>query len=96
MHHLIYTDEAKNNLVELKKQGQFKKLKKIKTTLDKIQNNPRHPGLHTHKYKSFKGYNGEYIFQSYVENKNPGTFRIFWHYGPDKQQITIVAITPHP
>ena len=96
MHHLIYTDEAKNNLVELKKQRQFKKLKKIKTTLDKIQNNPRHPGLHTHKYKSFKGNNGEDIFQSYVENKTPGAFRIFWHYGPDKQQITIVAVTPHP
>lgn len=96
MHHLIYTEEAKSNLADLKKQGQIKKLKKIKLTLDKLQENPRHPGLHTHKYKSFKGANEEEIFQSYVENKTPGAFRMFWHYGPDKEVITILAITPHP
>ena len=96
MHHLIYTEEAKTNLTELKKQGQIKKLKKIKLTLDKLQENPRYPGLHTHKYKSFKGNNGEDIFQSYIENKTPGAFRVFWHYGPDKTAITIVTITPHP
>ena len=96
MHQLIFTEEAKTNLIELKKQAQIKKLKKIKLTLDKLQENPRHPGLHTHKYKSFKGNNGEDIFQSYVENKTPGAFRMFWHYGPDKENITIVAITPHP
>ena len=94
--HLIYTEEAKLNLAELKKQGQVKKLKKIKLTLDKLQENPKHPGLHTHKYKSFKGINGEEIFQSYVENRTPGAFRVFWHYGPDKKVITILAITPHP
>lgn len=95
MHRLIYTEEAKTNLAELKKQGQTKKLKKIKITLDKLQADPRYPGLHTHKYKSVKGYNGEDIFQSYVENKTPGAFRIFWHYGPDKENITILAVTPH-
>jgi hypothetical protein len=96
MHQLIFTDEAKSNLLELKKQGQVKKLKKIKLTLDKLQENPRHPGLHTHKYKSFKGKCGEDIFQSYIENQTPGAFRMFWHYEPDEKIITILAITPHP
>jgi len=96
MYSLVYTDEAKLNLTVLKKQGQIKKLKKIKSTIDKLQENPKYPGLHTHKYKSFKGFNGEEIFQSYIENKTPGAFRIFWHYGLGKDVITILAITPHP
>ncbi len=96
MHNLIYTPEAVSNLEKLKKQGQKDKLKKIKLTLDKLQENPRHPGLHTHKYKSFTGHKGEEILQSYVENKTPGAFRVFWHYGPDKEVITILAVTPHP
>ena len=54
------------------------------------------PGLNTHKYSSIQGKNGEEVFESYVENKTPGAFRVFWHYGPDRQEITIVAITPHP
>ncbi|MDD3012171.1 MAG: hypothetical protein PHC34_00520 [Candidatus Gastranaerophilales bacterium] len=96
MHQLEYTSEAKNNLVKLKKNGQIQKLKKIKSTLDKLQEDPRYPGLHTHKYKAFKGQNGEDIFQSYIENKTPCAYRVFWHYGTDKDSITIVAITPHP
>jgi len=96
MHNLKYTDKAKCNLVDLKKQGQIKKLKKIKNTFDKLAEDPRHPGLHTHKYKSFKGLNDEDIFQSYVENSTPGAFRVFWHYGPGKEFITIVAVTSHP
>jgi len=96
MHNLRYTDEAKSNLADLKKQGQLVKLKKIKKTFDKLKEDPRHPGLHTHKYKSFKGQNDEDIFQSYIENRTPGAYRVFWHYGPDKNVITILAVTPHP
>jgi len=39
------------------------------------------------------------VWDSYVENKTPGAWRIFWHYGPDEADqkvITILAITPHP
>ncbi|WCR57360.1 hypothetical protein [Rickettsia asembonensis] len=55
--------------------------------------NPRHPSLNTHKYKSVKGNNGEEIFEAYAENNTPATYRIFWHYGPNKDNITILAIT---
>ncbi len=97
MHNLRYADEAKKVLAEMKKNDHGKKkLKKIKKTLDLLKENPRYPGLHTHKYKSFKGNNGEEIFQSYIENRTPGAFRIFWYYGPDKKDITIVTITTHP
>ncbi|MCC8467176.1 MAG: hypothetical protein LN589_00160 [Rickettsia endosymbiont of Eriopis connexa] len=57
--------------------------------------NPRHSSLNTHKYKSVKGNNGEEIFEAYAENNTPAAYRI-WHYGPNKDNITILAITAHP
>ncbi len=96
MYKIEYTKEAEKNLRDLKKKGEIAKLRKIKEALDTIQQNPRHPGLHTHKYQSFQTKNGEDVFQSYVENHTPSAYRIFWYYGPDSGIITIIAITPHP
>lgn len=58
--------------------------------------NLRHPSLNTHEYDELEGPNGEKVFESYAQNRTPGAYRIFWHYGPAKKQITIVAIVPHP
>lgn len=96
MYKIKFLKEAIDDFEKLKKQGQTAKRKKIKLALDKLKENPRHPGLHTHKNNSFKGKYGEEIFQSYVENRTPGAFRIFWVYGPDENVITIISITPHP
>jgi hypothetical protein len=52
--------------------------------------------LHTHKYNALEGPNGEEVFEAYVENNTPGAYRIFWHYGPGRGIISIIAITPHP
>lgn len=94
---LRFTDEAKNNLEELKKNpGKEKILKAALKTLGLMETNLRHPGLRTHKFQSVSGPNGEEVFEAYVQNQTPGAYRIFWHYGPEKNQISIVAITPHP
>jgi len=61
-----------------------------------METNLRHPSLNTHKYESLAGANGEEVFEAYVENKTPAAFRIFWHYGPTREVITIIAITLHP
>ncbi len=95
MYKLLYSIEARKQLESLKRRGVILKLRKIKATLDKLQENPRHPGLHTHKYQSLE-YDDCDVFQSYVENRTPGAYRVFWCYGPEKEQITIIAITPHP
>jgi hypothetical protein len=34
--------------------------------------------------------------EAYVENKTPAAFRVFWCYGPNRDELTILAITPHP
>jgi hypothetical protein len=61
-----------------------------------METNLRNPSLQTHKYNAIQGQNGEEVFESYVENRTPAAFRVFWHYGPNPQEITIIAITPHP
>ena len=73
-----------------------KRLKAVRSAIGKLQTNPRHPGLNTHKYQTLRGDSGEDVFEAYAENNTPGAYRIFWHYGPDKNAITILAITPHP
>lgn len=61
-----------------------------------MEANPRHPGLNTRKYSSLVGANGEEVFEAYAENKTSAAYRIFWYYGPGKNVITIISITPHP
>ena len=36
------------------------------------------------------------VWQSYLENKKSGARRMFWVYGPDKNDITIIGLEPHP
>lgn len=72
-----------------------KRFKAVRKALGYLETNPRHPALNTHKYTSLKGPNGVEVFEAYAENKTPQAYRIFWHYGPDKHEITIIAITPH-
>ena len=76
--------------------GLAKRIKAVRKALGMLEANPRHPGLNTHKFVSLKGPGGEEVFEAYAENKTPAAWRIFWMYGPDRNQITIVTITPHP
>jgi len=94
---LLFTDQANNDLDLLEQNPNLKKrLKAVRKALGHLEINPRHPGLNTHKFSSLEGANGEEIFEAYAENNTPAAYRIFWHYGPDKKNITIIAITPHP
>lgn len=70
--------------------------KAVIKSLDLMRTNLKHPSLHTHKYDEMSGPSGEDVFESYAQNNTPGAYRIFWHYGPGKKKITILAITPHP
>ncbi len=90
-------DEAREQLAELEADSALKKrFKAVGKALGYLQANPRHPSLNTHKYSARIGQRGEEVFEAYAENRTPGAYRIFWHYGPGKDVITILAITPHP
>jgi hypothetical protein len=92
---LKFTREAKTALTPLAI-ADPKKHKKVLKTLGLMQINLLHPGLNTHKYDSLKGPNDAEVFEAYVENRTPGAYRVFWCYGPEQEEITILAITPHP
>jgi hypothetical protein len=71
----------------------FKKLVKV---LGFLQVNPRHNSLQTHEIAVLTDKYGFKVFQAYLENNTPAAGRIFWAYGPDKNDITILGIEPHP
>jgi hypothetical protein len=94
---LLFTDQANADFDSLEADaGLVKRFKAVRKALGLLETNPRHPGLNTHKFSSLNGPAGEDVFEAYAENKTPAAWRIFWYYGPDKKQITILAITPHP
>jgi hypothetical protein len=78
-----------------KAEGLFKQ---VHDCIQKLLSNPRHSGLHTHKYDSLEHpYNpGDPVCEAYAQNRTPGAYRVFWCYRPGKREITIIAITPHP
>lgn len=61
-----------------------------------LSQNPKYPSLNTHEISELTSRYGLKVFESYLENNTPAARRIFWVYGPNKQDITIVAIEPHP
>ena len=97
MFNLLLTEQASADLDKLENNPSLaKRLKAVRKTLGYLETNPRHPGLNTHKYSALQGPQGEEVFEAYAENKTPAAYRIFWYYGPNKREITIIAITPHP
>lgn len=78
-----------------KEEGLFKQVHK---TLELLRSNPKHPGLNTHEYDSIENPfdQSQKVFTAYAQNRTPGAYRVFWCYGPGRQEITIIAITEHP
>lgn len=93
---LIFTRKAAEQLKQLDSPATEIRLRKVRKTLGLLERDPRYPGLNSHKYSSISGANGEEIWESYVENRTPSAWRVFWHYGPDGGVITIVSIAAHP
>ena len=87
--------QARKHTKSSKQEGLFKQ---VFEALKKLEQNPRHPGLNTHEYDAIPNpYDKQQkVLEAYAQNKTLGAYRIFWCYGPEKQQITLIAITPHP
>ena len=97
MFELQWTRETEDAYGLLKNDAsQKKRYKAVKKTLKFLAMNPRHNSLCCHPYKSLIGPNNEKVFEAYAEQNTPAAYRVFWHYGPSKGVITILAITPHP
>lgn len=97
MFDIFWTDRSQADFNHLKSDVSLKKrYKAVKKTIHLLASDPRHNSLQTHEFSSLKGPTGEKVYVAYAEQKTPAAYRVFWHYGPAKDQITIVAITRHP
>jgi hypothetical protein len=70
--------------------------KKIGKVMALLANDPRHPGLQSHDIDALTHRYGMKVIQSYLENKTSGAGRIYWVYGPESGEITVIRIEPHP
>ncbi len=84
---------SQQGMLDADEQKDFKKLVKA---LNFLQQNPRHNSLDTHEITDLTRKCGFKVFQSYLENNTPAAGRLFWAYGPEKGEITVLAIEPHP
>ena len=97
MFEIYLADHARQQLNTLRAdEGLIKRYKAVVKTVRLLSDNPRHPGLSTHEFITLKGPMGEKVFEAYAEQKTPAAYRVFWYYGPGNNQITVIAITPHP
>ena len=99
MFELVFTRRAQEELQRLEDLPQHSGLvKQIKKTLGFLQTNPRHPSLQTHVFHSLENpyHPNEKVFEAYVQQHAPAAYRLFWCYGPQKEKITVIALTPHP
>lgn len=76
--------------------GEKELYQKLGKTLVLLASNPRHPGLRTHDIEELTHRYGIRVWQSYLENSTSNARRLFWVYEPDKNDITIIGLEPHP
>ncbi len=70
--------------------------KKFAKAVKHLQANPFHPGLSSHEIDDLTKRYGQKVFESYLENNTPGAGRLFWVYGPERGQISMIGLEPHP
>lgn len=62
-----------------------------------MENDPHDRRLHTYEYQTLKGAKGEPVFESHVETRAAGAaHRVFWHHGPLRSHIIVLAVTAYP
>jgi len=83
--------------IENLRQRDPKRHKKVQKALRNLRDHGQdYPGLRTHRYQTVPGANGQAVWQSYIENKTPSAWRMWWHHGPGSGEITILSLASHP
>lgn len=94
-------DALWNNLKQKHREGTASKkeeqlYKKWGNALKKLADDSMYPSLQSHEIDTLSRRYGMKVWQSYLENKKSGAMRMFWVYGPEQQQITIIGLEPPP
>ena len=70
--------------------------KKLVSCFGKLAVDPRYPSLCTHAIAALTKRYKIRVWESYLENNTPAAGRIFWVYGPGREDITVIGLEPHP
>ncbi len=70
--------------------------KKWSKALRLLSGNPFYPSLNTHEIPDLSRRYGRKVWQSYLENRSSRAMRMYWVYGPEQKDITIIGLEPHP
>ena len=89
----ILQDKRQKGTLSKEEESLYKKWGKAMAHLSQ---NPQHPGLHSHEIPQLSKRYGMKVWQSYLENKTSSAIRMYWVYGPEKQDITVIGLEPHP
>ena len=92
----LWKDLSTRKLQGARDKDEERFFKKLIKALGYLEQNPRHNSLASHEIDDLTRKYGFKVFQSYLENATPAAGRLFWAYGPDKGDITVLAIEPHP
>jgi hypothetical protein len=86
---------ARRKTKSSKQEGLFKQVAK---TISLLKQNPRHQSLNCHEYSDLPHPHDprQKVWEAYAQNKTPSAYRVFWCYGPGREYLTIISITPHP
>lgn len=76
--------------------NELKIYRKLGKALYHLSLDPFYSALKTHEIPELSKRYGRRVWQSYLENNRPASGRIFWSYGPEKDDITITGLEPHP
>lgn len=95
MHTLEFSEIADEQYKKLaENRAQERHFKAVRKALRFLAENPRHPSLNTHEWKSEPCPHGDKLWEAYAENQTSGAFRIFFCYPPSAQKVA--TGTPKP
>lgn len=92
----LWDDLLKKNTENTANKGEQLLFKKLGNALRKLSADSKYPSLKSHEIDALTNRYGMKVWESYLENNNSGAMRIFWVYGPDREDITIIGLEPHP
>lgn len=92
----IWRDLCQKNKDGTASAAENKLLKKLGNALKHLSADPKYPGLNSHEITALSARYGMKVWESYLENNTPAAGRIFWVYGPNKNDITVIGLEPHP
>ena len=92
----LWTDLSKKKAAGTISKKELALYNKWGKAMQLLSQDPSYPSLHTHDIEPLTKRYGVKVWQSYLENNTSRAMRMYWVYGPDRQDITIIGLEPHP